>query len=530
MATKVNADNLQKLSTTHKNVSSSVKAKASKAQATVSKLKLDTSRNTAVKAVPARAQVATQRVTTKTATISTRSTELAKRADYVREQAALASKVKAPTKKVSMPATTASATKARTAAAKLSTATRNRPTPPIVKPLPRRPTVLRPVPPPKRKDSDPVIKEQFKRTDILPKIRRVEVLKGAGGKVRVYTSTATNTKVGGRTLPTAVQTTTVKTNKAGPHDNPVKKVETRSDKAILFSSQAFVGESGSTTMKGVKLDGAIGAYASTEASLKREGGKTQLNATANVGLTARATATTGFDIGRGPLALKVAAKGTVMGGANAGAEVAASYSSRQASLKTKAGAFAGVGAEGEGSLEILPGVKVILGGGVNAGIGATAQGEVTVSPNRLKIGGGIGATFGPGGKVNAGLEVNVPRLVTAVGAGVTAVRRTPAVQAIERRAPPVVRAVARVVQPVARVVAPIVRKTAAVGVQIGTAVDRGVRRVATATYNGAVRVGQVATQTARQGVAAVQQGAAATKKAATTAFTNVGKWTGLWGS
>jgi murein DD-endopeptidase MepM/ murein hydrolase activator NlpD len=149
MATKVNADHLQKLSTTHSNVSASVKAKASKAQATTAKLKLDTSRNTAVKAVPARAQAVTQRVAAKTITISTRSTELAKRADYVREQAAKASGVKAPTNKVAMPATTAAAAKMTTSATRLATLAKVKSPPTIVKPQPRRPTVLRPIPSPR---------------------------------------------------------------------------------------------------------------------------------------------------------------------------------------------------------------------------------------------------------------------------------------------------------------------------------------------------------------------------------------------
>jgi hypothetical protein len=359
MPTKVNADNLQKLSTTHKNVSASVKAKTTKAQAATTKLKLDTSRNPAVRAVPARAQAVTQRVTVKSTTIDTRSTELAKRADYVREQAAKASIVKAPTKGVSMSATTTSATKARSSAAKLGIAAKARPKPPIVKPQPRRPTFLSPLPRPKP-DEKPVIKEQFKRNDIVKKIKRVEVLKGAGGKVRVYRSSATNAKVGGRILPTSVTTTTVKTNKTGPHYNPEKKIETRSGTATLWASKpVFVGVHGTTPVGGIPVDWAAGAYKGAAVTLKREGGKTELNAAANVGVTARATVTTGFQIGKGPLALKAAAKGSVMVGAQGQGEVAATFSSRQASLKAKGSLFAGVGAEGEGSFEILPGVTLL---------------------------------------------------------------------------------------------------------------------------------------------------------------------------
>jgi murein DD-endopeptidase MepM/ murein hydrolase activator NlpD len=153
MATKVNANHLQKLSATHTNVSASVKAKATKAQATTSKLKLDTSRNTAVKAVAARVQAVSQRVTAKSVTISARSTELAKRADYVREQAAKASGVKAPTNKVAMPATTASAAKMKTSATRLSILTKVKSTSVIIKRQPRRPTVLRPIPSPRSASS-----------------------------------------------------------------------------------------------------------------------------------------------------------------------------------------------------------------------------------------------------------------------------------------------------------------------------------------------------------------------------------------
>jgi hypothetical protein len=133
MATKVNADHLQKLSKTHSNVASSVKAKTSKAHATASKLKLDTSRNPKVKQVPARTQAVAQRVNTRTVTINTRSTELAKRADYVREQAAKSSNVKTPTKSVVMGKTSASADAMHRTANKLGATTRARPKAPTVK-------------------------------------------------------------------------------------------------------------------------------------------------------------------------------------------------------------------------------------------------------------------------------------------------------------------------------------------------------------------------------------------------------------
>jgi hypothetical protein len=522
MPTKVNADHLQKLSTTHKNVSVSVKAKTTKAQATTTKLKLDTSRNPAVKAVPARAQAVAQRVTVKSTTIDTRSTELAKRADYVREQAAKASTVKAPTKGVSMPATTTSANKARSSAGKLSNAAKARPKPPIVKPQPRRPTFLRPLPRPKP-DEKPVIKEQFKSNDIVAKIKRVEVLKGAGGKVRVYRSSATNAKVGGRILPTSVTTTTVKTNKTGPHDNPVKKVETQSSSATLWASKPkFVGEHGTKPILGVPVDWAAGAYKGAAVTLKREGGKTELNAAGNIGATAKATVTTGFQIGRGPLALTAAAKGSVMLGAQGQGEVAATFSSRQASLKAKGSLFAGVGAEGEGSFEILPGVKLLAGGGVSAGIGVTAQGEAIVSPNRLKLSGGVGGTVGVGGKVKYGVDIDVPKVAAAANAGVQYVRKTPVGRAIESRARPVIRAVQAQAKPVVRVVA--------------ATYNRGVRQVqAVASMARKTPVGQAVTRAYTSGVAAVRSGFVAVQKSpvgktVASTYKSVTKaWNGFWG-
>jgi hypothetical protein len=412
MATKVNADNLQKLSTTHKNVSASVKAKTSKAQATTTKLKLDTSRNPAVKAVPARAQAVAQRVTTKSTTISNRSTELAKRADYVREQAAKASTVKAPVKRVAMPATTTSANKAKASAVKLGVAAKTRPKAPIVKPQPRRETFLRPLPMPK-KNEEPIIKEQFKRNDIVEKIRRVEVMKGAGGKVRTYFSRAANEKVGGKILPTSVATTTLKTNKTGPHDNPSKPVATRTGSVVFSSGHDFVGKSETINVAGVvQLTGTRGAYMSHQVGIRREGGKTELYAKGNLGATVRGTATTGFELGRGTLTTKVAAKGSVMGGADLGGEASATYSSRQASIKAKAAVFAGIGADVDTSIEFL-GTKLFAEGGVSAGIGAMAQGELSASPTRLKGSVGAGLTFGPGGKVKLGIEVDVAKATAA---------------------------------------------------------------------------------------------------------------------
>jgi hypothetical protein len=132
MATKVNADHLQKLSQTHSNVASSVKLNTSKAHATASKLKLDTSRNPKVRQVPARTQAVAQRVNTRTATINTRSTELAKRADYVRDQAAKTSDIKTPTKSVVMGKTSASADVMHRSANKLGATTRARPKAPTV--------------------------------------------------------------------------------------------------------------------------------------------------------------------------------------------------------------------------------------------------------------------------------------------------------------------------------------------------------------------------------------------------------------
>jgi hypothetical protein len=522
MATKVNADHLQKLSTTHKSVSVSVKAKTSRAQATTGKLKLDTSRNPAVKAVPARAQAVVQRVTVKSATIDSRSVELAKRADYVREQAAKASTVKAPTKTVAMPATTTSASRAQSSAAKLSSAAKARPKAPIVKAQPRRSTFLRPLPRPKS-DEKPVIKEPFKRTDAIKTIKRVEILKGAGGKVRTYRSTATSTKVGGRILPTSVTTTTVKTNKTGPHDNPVRKIETQSSTATLWASKPkFVGVHGTTPVSGVPVDWAAGAYKGAAVTLKREGGKTELNATGNIGLTARATVTTGFQIGRGPLAVKAAAKGTVMIGANGSGEVAATFSSRQASLKAKGALFAGVGAEGEGSLEILPGVKLLAGGGVNAGIGVTAQGEATVTPTRLKLSGGVGGTFGLGGKVKYGVDVDVPKLAAATNAGVQYVRATPFGRAVESRARPIISAAEIAARPAIRTVA--------------ATYNQGARQVeAVVSAARKTPVGQAVTRAYNSGAAAVQNGFVAVQKspvgkAVASTYRSVTKaWNGFWG-
>lgn len=522
MASKVNADHLQNLSTTHKNVSASVKAKATKAQATTTKLKLDTSRNPAVKAVPARAQAVAQRVSVKSTTIATRSTELAKRADYVREQAAKASSVKAPTKTVALPTTTASASRAHSSAIRLSSAAKARLRAPIVKVQPRRPTFLRPLPGPKPGDK-PIVKEQFKRNDIVKRINRVEVLKGAGGRVRVYRSTATNARVGGPVLPTSVTTTTVKTNKTGPHYNPVKKIETRSSTATLWASKpTFVGIYGRTPISGVPVDWAGGAYKGAAVTLKREGGKTELNATANIGVTARATVSTGFQIGRGPLALAAAAKGTVLIGVQGSGEVAATFSSRQASLKAKGSAFAGVGVEGEGSLEILPGVKLLAGGGVNAGIGVTAQGEATVSPNRLRLSGGIGGTFGVGGKVKYGIDVDVPKLATATSAGVQYVRTMQIGRAIESRARPVIRAIETAARPAIRTVAATYNQ----GVRTAQTVVSTVRRTP---------VGQAVTRAYNSGVATVQNGFAAVRKSSVgrtvaSTYNSVTKaWNGLWG-
>ena len=522
MATKVNADNLQKLSTTHKNVSVSVKEKTSKAQATTTNLKLDTSRNPAVKAVPARAQAVAQRVTTKSATISTRSTELAKRADYVREQAAKASTVKAPVKKVAMPATTTSANKAQASAAKLGIASKIRPKAPIVKPQPRRETFLRPLPVPKRNEQ-PIIKEQFKRNDIVEKIKRVEVLKGAGGKVRTYVSRAANERVGGKILPTAVATTTLKTNKPGPHDNPSKPVATRTGSVVFSSSHDFVGRSGTRKVAGVvQLTGTAGVYKSHQAGIRREGGKTELYAKGNIGATTRGTVTTGFQLGRGALTTKVAAKGSVMGGADLGGEASATYSSRQASIKAKAAVFAGVGAEGDTSIEFL-GLKLSAEGGVSAGIGAMAQGELSASPTRLKASAGAGLTFGPGGKVKLGVEVDVPKLTAAVNTGFRAVRETPVGRAVESRARPVIRAVATTARPVVRVVASTYNqgvRTLQSGVSVArrTPVGQAVSRVYTSGVT-----------TVRNGFTAVQKSTAG--KAVAKTYNVVTKaWTGFWGS
>jgi hypothetical protein len=146
MATKVNADHLQKLSKTHSNVATSVKLKTSKAHTTASRLKLDTSRNPKVKQVPARTQAVAQRVNTRTVTINTRSTELAKRAEYVREQAAKSSNVKTPTKSVVMGKTSASADAMHRTANKLGATTRARPKAPTVKTPTSRATATKPVP------------------------------------------------------------------------------------------------------------------------------------------------------------------------------------------------------------------------------------------------------------------------------------------------------------------------------------------------------------------------------------------------
>jgi hypothetical protein len=150
MPTKVRADQLQKLSTTHQNVSASLKRTVMRAQESTSNLKLETARNVAIKAVPLRVQAATQRVGAKVATIVTRSAELTKRAEYVQQLANVTSEVRPPTGKVAMPATTASAAKMHTTATRLSGRLKVAPKVAVVRPQPRRPTVLRPVPSPRR--------------------------------------------------------------------------------------------------------------------------------------------------------------------------------------------------------------------------------------------------------------------------------------------------------------------------------------------------------------------------------------------
>lgn len=144
MASKVRADQLQKLSTTHKEVSGSIKTKTSRANATASKLKLETSRNPAVKQVPARAHSVSQRVAVRSATIEKRSDELARRSTYVAEQSAKQSTIKAPTKALAMPKTSASANTMHRSATKLGAQNRARPSAPIgAKPVPR-PTPSKP--------------------------------------------------------------------------------------------------------------------------------------------------------------------------------------------------------------------------------------------------------------------------------------------------------------------------------------------------------------------------------------------------
>ncbi len=406
MATKVNADHLQKLSTTHKNVGASVKAKTSKAQATTTKLKLDTSRNPAVKTVPARAQAVAHRVTVKSTTIDTRSTELAKRADYVREQAAKASTVKAPTKAVAMPATTRSASNASSSAAKLSVAAKARPKAPIVKPQPRRPTVLRPLPPPKSKAEvrpEPEVPDTKPLVDqpLIRKIERVEVLKGAGGKVRVYRSSATRTPVGN-----TIRTTTTPgtTNKPGPHDNPTEKTSRLSAAAVLVNEQFFVGATRTGQIKGVALTGAAGAHVNAHVALKREAGKTELVAKLNGGASIRATAKTGVTRGF----VKLEGTGTASLGANAGVEAAVSGGTSGVSLRGKAEAFVGGELGGDLKLEILPGVS--FGGTLagRAGAGAGAEGEATVTANRVKFQAGAMIVVGLGGKASGSFEIDVP--------------------------------------------------------------------------------------------------------------------------
>jgi hypothetical protein len=409
MATKVNADHLQKLSTTHKNVSTSVKTNTSKAQATTAKLKLDTSRNPAVKAVPARTQAVVQRVVTKTATIGNRSTELAKRADYVREQAAKESYVKAPTKAVAMPATTASANNARSSAAKLSFAAKARTVAPTVKPQPRRPTVLRPLPKPAAKPEPLDTIKPFERDAMVGTLRRVEVLKGAGGKVRVYRSSATRTRVGN-----TIQATTTTTTKPGPRDNPVEKTSPLSASAVFVDRQVFRGVTGTVTRGRSSLTGTAGAYANANLAIKRSAGNVELVGGVNAGITARATAKTGVRIGQA----KAEASVTAAVGINGSAEVALSAGRNGVTAKGKASVFAGAEVVGDGTVDFWGGIiKVTATGAARAGLGAEIEGEASITANRIKLQGGAGVTALLGGRVAGSIEVDVPKASKAVQKG-----------------------------------------------------------------------------------------------------------------
>jgi hypothetical protein len=386
MATKVNADNLQKLSTTHKNVSVSVKEKTSKAQATTTKLKLDTSRNPAVKTVPARAQAVAQRVNTKGTTIDTRSVELAKRADYVREQAAKASSVKAPTGTAAMPVTTASATRARAAAAKLSSATKSKTIAPVVKPIARKPAI-KPKAATTTQAPRPVVQSQTRP----PATKR---------------KTATRTQRTAPVMPTPAPPITRPKTPA-----PTLKRELQAE-IIVYKREGFLGVKDKRTVRGVDIESRAGLSGDAQLSLTGEWKKAELVAKLGSRLTVESKATTGFDIGRQRIGLEGSAKA----GGILEAEGALKYGPTGGSLRGKAEAFIGVKADAETSWEVWPGVKLLVGGGVRGGAGYEGEGEATLTAKKMVASGSLGATALVGAKIKGGIEVDLSKAGKAVAA------------------------------------------------------------------------------------------------------------------
>jgi hypothetical protein len=484
MANKVNADHLQKLSATHKNVAASVKASTSKARATTNALKLN-ERNPVVKAVPARARAVALRVATRTATITTRSTELSKRADYVREQAAKSSGVKAPTKTVAMPTTTASATRARVAATKLSAARKAQTSAPVIKALARKPATKR----------------------------------------KTTTRTPPTTPV---VQPQTRQPATQRTRPvAPPSTRPKPKLEGELQaEVIVFKKEGFFGIEDKRTVRGVEVESRAGLSGEGQLSATGEWRKAEVVAKLGTRLTAETKATTGFNIGRQRFGLEGSGK---VGGILEG-EAALTYGPNGASGRVKAEAFAGVKADGEVSWDVWPGVKVLVGIGGRAGAGYEATGEATVTGQKLNFTGEAGATALLGAKVKGGLQVDLPTAGRAVAAAFPALNRynpwAPPVTVAPRRAtgPSPARPPARPASPprppTPRPVAPQPAAPRPVPPRPTTLLARvqssPVGRMATAALTN------------------VQQGFEAAKKTpagklAVATYTYLGNFTGLWG-
>jgi hypothetical protein len=413
MKTKVNAVHLDRVSTAYRNATQ-VKTKTQSARHVTARLNLSTSKNPRVRAVAQRTEQVHQRINAQTAVMDQRSAESRKRAEFVRVEAAKASASRSPGQKVTLPRTTASIAQLRQSTSRLRTSTPSGGAKPNVRVRRQQPKRAATIVYGGAAETKPM-KNFAKRgrTTERTYTSRATFRQGRPAQT-VTTEVSKRTKSPTRGAPGAIRKLE-RTRVPVKGTNPTRtqkttyeprRQETERSISVQHRWQLVPGASVSIPGKhrGVDLEARADAFAQGAVKGEYKNGKLELSAGVEVGAVATVRAQKVWKPkGRYAPEVTVGVKGSV--GAQGSAKANLTISRQKVHVGGKLEGFVGGQANVNGGLKVGA-VEGKGSFGVSYGFGGSIGGEFEASWKRIHFKTNIGARIGLGLQGSAEIEIN----------------------------------------------------------------------------------------------------------------------------